>query len=470
MTADAVRQALHNLRQRDLPSQGGRAFADVYGSGIAEADALGREVLAGFASTDGLDPAAYPSLSRMEQELIALTADLLDGPPRTVGTVTSGGTESTLLALRAARDSRPELLDPTVVLPTSASPAFSRAAATLRMEAVFVPVDPVTGRADADALAAAITDRTVLVAGSAPSYPHGVVDPITDIASAAARRGVRCHVDAGVGGWLLPYLARELPAFSFRVPGVTSIAVNLHTYAYTPKGASVLLHRSPELRHAQLSASAAWPGYPLVSSTALSTKSGGALAAAWAVTRFIGDQRYARLANLVDSGTDTLLDGLSRIDHVGVLVPPDASLVAVATDDTCDVFTICDELASRGWHVRPQLSFGPFPATIHLTLSAVTVPRIPEFLDALRSSVKLAASAGPVRLAPEAVAALQTVDLRRLDDRTLDGLLQEAGVDLSSGALPSRMARVDALLDAASPPVRQALLIDFLDRSSRPRR
>jgi sphinganine-1-phosphate aldolase len=141
----------------------------------------------------------------------------------------------------------------------------------------------------------------------------------------------------------------------------------------------------------------------------------------------------------------------------------------VATDETCDVFTICDELASRGWHVRPQLSFGGFPATIHLTLSAATVPRVPEFLDAFKSSVKTAVGAGPVQLAPELVAAIRTVDLRSLDEGTFEDLLAAAGVDPFVG-LPDRMATVNALLDVASPPVRQAMLTGFLDRLARPRR
>lgn len=470
MTAEAVRQALHHVRQRDLPGSGGRAFAGAFDSGIAEVSALGREVLASFASTDGLDAEAYPSLSRMEQELVVLAANLLDGPPGTTGTVTSGGTESTLLAVRAARDARPELAAPAMVLPMTASPAFHRAAATLRVEPVLVPVAADTGRADAAAMAAAIDSRTVLVVGSAPSFPHGLVDPVTDIAAAAAQRGVRCHVDAGVGGWLLPYLPRELPPYSFAVPGVTSITVNLHDYGYTPRGASVLLHRTAELRRPQLFASAAWPGYPLASSTALSTRSGGALAAAWAVTRFLGDSGYARLAALVDSGMDSLLDGLAQVPQVRVLFPPDAGLVAVATNGSCDVFTICDELASRGWHVRPQLSAGPFPSTVHLTLTAATVPRVPEFLDAFRSSVKTAAAAGPVALPAQAVAAIRTLDLRLVDDATLVELLELAGVEEGLTVLPERMSRLNALLDLATPPVRQVLVTAFLDRMSRPRR
>jgi sphinganine-1-phosphate aldolase len=454
MTADAVRQALNNLRQRDLPNQSGRAVTGVFESGRPDADALGREVMASFATSDGHDPAAYPSWLRMEQDLVALAA--------------------ALLALQAARDSRPDLTHPQVVLPTSASAAYHQAARLLRVEPVLVDVDPRTCRADALAMAEALTDRTVLVVTSAPSLAHGVIDPITEIATSAQARGVRCHVDAGLGGWLLPYLRRqdpELPAYSFLVPGVSSISVDLHKYAYTPKGASLLLHRSLELRRPQFFASAAGPAYPTVSATAQGTRSGGPLAAAWAVTRFIGDQGYSRLASYVRTGVWAVVDQVSDVAGVRVLARPDASIVALATDGRCDVFTVCDELTSRGWHVEPQLSFGPFPPTIHLVLSAATVPRVREFLDAFKASVKAATSAGPVQVPQEALTVVRELDLRTFDDATLDEILELVGIETSPNLLlPARMAPLNAVLDAASGPVRQAILVGLLDRQMRTRR
>ncbi len=474
MTADAVRQTLQNLRQRDLPPHGGRALAGVYESGRADIESLGREVIATFSSTNGLDPDAYPSWLRMEQDLVTLAGGLLDAPRSVVGTVTSGGTESILLSLLAARDARPDLTGPTVVLPSSASAAFFQAARTLRVRPVVVEVDPQSCRARSEAMADAITETTVMVVASAPSYAHGVIDPVTEIAAAAGARGVRCHVDAGLGGWLLPYLRREqpeLPAFSFEVAGVTSISVDLDKYAYTPKTLSILLHRTAELRQPQFFASASGPGYPLVTATAQGTRSGGPLAAAWAITRFVGDAGYARLAGAVHHGMKTLIEGVSSVDHVQVVAHPEASIVALSTDDRCDVFTICDELSSRGWHVQPQLSSGPFPPTVHLVLSAGTVPRVPEFLDAFKASVRTACGAGPVRLTPEALDAVRTVDLRHLDESRMDDLLELAGLDPGPGmALPDRMAPVRAMLDAATPPVRQAVLVAILDRQSRPRR
>ena len=472
MDADEVREQLAELRRHDLPTHGGRTLAYVYDSGLAEADALGREALAAFGGTNGLDPTAFPSLLRMEQELVGMAADLLDGPPETVGSVTSGGTESLLLAVQSARDAAPEVDRPTMVLPASAHASFHKAGHYFGVRPVLVDVDPATGRAVPAALAAATTDDTVLVVASAPSYAHGVVDPVPEIAAAAQARGVRCHVDACIGGWLLPHLRRDDPTrtdIGFGVPGVTSISVDLHKYGYTPKGVSVLLHRSPTLRAPQLFASAAWPGYTMVNSTTQSTRSGGPLAAAWAVTRFIGDEGYASLARQVRDGVAALVAGLEAVPHLRVLVPPESSLVAVAADEAVDVFTVADELLARGWYAQPQMRFGPFPATLHLSVSAATVPRLPEFLAALTAAVEAAAAQGPVALDPQVAGALASLDPTTLDERGFEALLALAGLGSGGGvALPERMAPVNALLDVAPPAVREALLRGFLDRVSRP--
>ena len=471
MDAEQIRAALTALRQHDLPTQGGRTLAYVYDSGLAEVDAVGREALAAYGSTNALDPTAFPSLLRMEQDLIADAAALLDGPPGTVGTVTSGGTESILLAVQTARDGRPDIARPTMVLPTSAHGAFHKAAHYFGVRPVFVDVDSETGRAVPSAMMAAITDDTVLVVASAPSYAHGVVDPVTQIATAAQAARVRCHVDASIGGWLLPFLRREdpeLPAFSFLVPGVTSISVDLHKYGFTPTGVSVLLHRDAALRRPQLFATAAWPGYTMINSTMQSTKPGGPLAAAWAVTRMIGDEGYLALARRVRDGQRALVAAVTaEFDHLRVLGTPDASLVALAGDSEVDVFTVCDELLARGWYAQPQLSFGPFPATLHVSISPAT--EIEEFIDALRGSEKSAAAVGPVQVDPGVAALLSDLDSTTLDDGAFDRLLGLAGLaDEGRLVLPERMAPVNALLDAAPPALREQVVTAFVDRLSRP--
>ncbi|KRE60177.1 aminotransferase class V-fold PLP-dependent enzyme [Nostocoides sp. Soil756] len=467
--AGRVLAELRRMQAADLPTHGGRTLAYVYDSGLADADALGREALAMFASSNGLDPTAFPSLQRMENDLVALAGALLDAPDGFVGSATSGGTESILLAVLAARKGAPHVTTPSMVLPASAHAAFLKAASYLGVRPVVVDVDPVTLRADAAAMAEAVDDSTVLVVASAPSYAHGVVDPVAEVAALAAARGIRCHVDACIGGWVLPHLD-HLPPWTFAVEGVTSISVDLHKYAYTPKGVSLLLHRDASLRRGHLFASAAWPGYTMLNTTAQSTKSGGPLAAAWAVTRHIGADGYARLAQQARRATLELAAGVERIDGLRVLVAPDSTLLALTTDDTCDVFSLADGMLERGWFTQPQMAFGAVPPTLHLTLSAATAPSVPDFLEALRTTTTAARAAGPVAVDPGLGGMLASLDPGSLDEATFTGLLAAAGLSGEGGSidLPDRMAPVNALLDACPPAVREALLLRVLDRLSRP--
>jgi glutamate/tyrosine decarboxylase-like PLP-dependent enzyme len=461
------------MQSADVPVTGGRTLAYVYDSGLEEADRVGREAVAAYAGSNGLDPTAFPSLMTMENELVGLAARLLDGPDSTVGTVTSGGTESVLLAVQGARDSRPDIERPRMVLPVTAHAAFHKAAHYFGVEAVTVDVDE-QFRASPAAMAQAIDDRTVLVVASAPSYAHGVVDPVAEIAAAAARRGVRCHVDACIGGWVLPYaarLGRPVLPWTFAVEGVTSISVDLHKYAYAPKGTSILLHRTPALRRPQFFASARWPGYTMLNPTMQSTKSGGPLAGAWAVVNTIGDAGYLALTEKVLDGVDRLVAGISGIGALRVVVPPESTLVALATDGTCDVFTITDAMTRAGWYVQPQLSFEGREPTIHLSLSAATADHVEEFLAALTKAVDAAVASGPIAIDLGVVEFVQSLDAARLSDEDFDGLLAAVGMAGGDGVgLPESMAEINSLLDLAAPALREALLAAFLDRLLRPSR
>ncbi|MGC1214515.1 MAG: aminotransferase class V-fold PLP-dependent enzyme, partial [Micromonospora sp.] len=239
VSAERVLAEIRELRGADRPTHGGRLFAYVYDPGVAGLDELAAAAYAESAHVNGLDPTAFPSLLAMENALVGAAARLLGGGPGStapdvVGSVTSGGTESLILAVKAARDARPDLAEPRIVVPVSGHAAFAKAAHYLRVALDAVPVDPVTLRPTAADVAAAIRPETVLVACSAPSYAHGVVDPVAEIAAVAAAAGVRCHVDACFGGWALPWLRRlgePVPPFDFAVDGVTSISVDLHKYA-----------------------------------------------------------------------------------------------------------------------------------------------------------------------------------------------------------------------------------------------
>jgi glutamate/tyrosine decarboxylase-like PLP-dependent enzyme len=475
VNAPDVLARLRQMQSGDVPVHGGRTLAYVYDSGLEEADRAGREAVAAYAGSNGLDPTAFPSLLTMENELVGFAARLLDGPATTVGTVTSGGTESCLLAVQAARDSRPDVERPRMVLPATAHAAFHKAAHYFGVEPVVVDVDE-GFRARPGAMEAAIDDRTVLVVVSAPSYAHGVVDPVTPVAAAAAGRGVRCHVDACIGGWVLPYaarLGRTVPPWTFAVEGVTSISVDLHKYAYAPKGTSILLHRSPGLRRPQFFASASWPGYTMLNTTLQSTKSGGPLAGAWAVVNTIGDEGYLELTATVLDGVDRLVAGIEAMPALRVVAAPDSTLVALATDGTCDVFTITDAMTRAGWYVQPQLSFEGREPTIHLSLSAATAAHVDEFLAALGDAVEAAVAQGPIAIDPGIVEFVRALDAATLSEEEFDGLLAAVGMSGGDGddrsvGLPDSMAEINALLDLAAPALREALLTAFLDRLLRP--
>ena len=478
-TGDEVLAALAELQAHDLPTRGGRTLAYVYDADVPGLDELAAAAHATAMHANALDPTAFPSLAAMEGDLVASAAALLGGDPATVGTVTSGGTESCLLAVAAARDGAPHVAAPRMVLASSAHAAFHKAAHYLGVAADVVDVDPVTLRADASAMAAAIGPDTVLVVASAPSYAHGVIDPVPEIAAAAAEHGVRCHVDACIGGWILgcwrTFGIRDVPPFDLSVPGVTSLSVDLHKYAYTPKGASVLLHASAELRASQFFVSTAWPGYAMLNTTLQSTRSGGPIAAAWAVLNRLGGNGYRKIADRTAGAVDAIRAGVAGIDGLRLLADPDATLLAVtAAPDGPSVFTVADEMAERGYYVQPQFSFpnagGVIPASLHLTITAANAGHEAELVGALCEAVQAARSLPAPGVPPEVIEAVLAADLG-----SPSGLADAAGAlglvgDDGSLALPRRMAGVNALLDALPGPAREQVLRGVLSMLTRPGR
>ena len=487
--AGDVLAELRALRGSDAPTRGGRTFAYVYDAGLDGLDELAAAAYTAYATVNGLDMTVFPSVARLENDLVRAAAALL-GAPGTQGTFTSGGTESILLAVKTARDharAARGVTDPELVLPSTAHAAFHKAAAYLGVRPVVVPVDRVTYRADAAATAAAVTDRTVLVVASAPSYAHGVIDPVAQIAAAAADRGVLCHVDACIGGWILPYLrraGREIPAFDLSVPGVTSLSVDLHKYGYADKGASVVLYRDAELRRHQYFAHAGWPGYPVVNPTVQGTKSGGLLAQAWAVLRHVGEDGYTALAGRVAEASDRLLAGLRAVDGVRVLGDPTAGLVAftvVTGDGSADgdsdsdgvgagagqapdlslLLHLADEMRERGWYLQPQLSYDGLPPNLHLTLTPATVGQVDALLGDLAEALKAARALAPVAVDPALAELAAGLDPAALGPEEVAAVLAFAGLGVQAG-LPGRMAPVLVLLDALPGPLKERLLAEFV--------
>ena len=472
LPADRILATLEGYKARDLPWRDGRTWAYVYDPG-PEAEALIKQAYGLFLTENALDPTAFPSALRLENEVVAMASAHLRGDADTVGTFTSGGTESIILAVKTARDlarvARPELKTPEILLPETAHAAFHKAAHYLDVGVRTVPADPRSYKADPAAMRAAVGPNTILLVGSAPSYAHGVVDPIVELGRIADEHGILFHVDACMGGFLLPYLRRlgaPVPDFELHVPGVTSISMDLHKYAFAAKGASVLLHRSAALRRHQLYACADWSGYTIINSTIQSTKSVGPLAAAWAVLHFFGDDGYLAIARQVLDATHRLVAGIRSIPGLRILGEPDMNLIACAADDV-DVFHLADAMRARGWYVQPQLSRGSSPANVHLSVNPASVRWVDALLDDLR------ATSGQLRAAPPPdTAGMLRQALAGLDPTTrpspeeVSALLAAAGA--SGTELPERMAAVNQALDALPVRFREGLLVEDLNQIYRP--
>ena len=387
--AEAVLEQLSELKRTDVRWKDGRAFTLAYSAG-PDVGAVADEAYRRFSSDNGLNTDAFPSLKLIQNDVVGVVTTWLQGDEEAAGFMTSGGTESILLAVKAARErGRHErgITSPNVVLPASAHAAFEKACYYFGLESRRIPVQP-DWRADVPAMEAAIDDNTVLIVASAPQYPQGVIDPVSDIAALGMDRDVNVHVDACMGGVTLTYLARlgyAIPPWNFSVPGVTSISVDLHKYGYTAKGASVLVHRSKRLRNYQTYVTTNWLGGMYGSSGIMGTKSGGPMAAAWAVMQHLGDDGYLRLTKLARDATERLVEVITAIPELTLRAAPAATIFAIGASDpqSVDVFAVADALWRNGWYVDRQ---GP-PPSLHLTVNAIHADRIDEFANALRAAV-----------------------------------------------------------------------------------
>ncbi|MFT3693311.1 MAG: aspartate aminotransferase family protein [Kofleriaceae bacterium] len=367
----------------DTDWRGGRVFSLVYHAGEQHEELLHR-AHALYASTNLLNPMAFKSLKAMEREIVQ-AAGALFHCSGAVGTVTSGGTESILCAVAAYRDrarkKKPWVRAPELIVPRTIHPAFDKAAHYFGVKLVKVEVDS-DMRVDVRKVAKAIGWRTIGLVGSAPQYPHGVIDPIAELGELAMEKKLPLHVDACVGGFVLPWLerlGRPIPKWDFRVPGVTSISADLHKYAYAAKGASSLLWRSLDDMKHQIFVATDFPGGIYASPTLLGTRPGGPIAAAWAAFQSVGVDGYVELARRAVEAADRLREGIRRSPGLILLGRPDATIVSYAAVGA-DVFALADRLEARGWSVDRQHR----PSSIHLTVTANHAPVIDRYIDDLR--------------------------------------------------------------------------------------
>ncbi|MCH9682374.1 MAG: aminotransferase class V-fold PLP-dependent enzyme [Deltaproteobacteria bacterium] len=361
-------QAEESSRWRD-----GFVSGAVYHGDDAHIDFL-NQVYARCSQSNPLHADLWPSVVKYEAEIVAMTGAMLGsahvgGDDEVCGAVSSGGTESIMLAMKTYRDqARQErgIKQPQMVVPTTAHAAFDKASRYFGIEMIKVPVGS-DYRADVAATKRAIGRNTVVVVGSAPSFPHGVIDPIEELSQLAHRRGVGFHTDACLGGFVLPW-ARELgyhvPQFDFQLPGVTSISADTHKYGYAAKGTSVVLYRSPELRRHQWYTTTDWPGGLYLSPTFAGSRPGALSAACWAAMMSMGADGYRDATRRILETAASIRAGIEGISELRVLGDP-LWVIAFASEDGLDIYRVMDRLTHRGWSLNGLHR----PACIHICVT-----------------------------------------------------------------------------------------------------
>lgn len=446
--AERVLARMRDLREQDASWREGKTWSLVYhvDDGVTE---FLKEAYSLFFSENGLNPMAFPSLKQFESEVVAMTADLLGGDEGIAGNMTSGGTESILIAVKTARERaramNPANTAPEMILPLTAHPAFEKAAHYFSVKPVHIPVGA-DYRADVAAARSAITANTILIVGSAPSYPQGIVDPITELARIAQEHDILCHVDACVGGFMLPFVRKlgyPVPDFDFQVPGVTSISVDLHKYAYAAKGASVILYKNRALRRHQFFAYTDWPGGIYASPTMTGTRPGGAIAAAWAIMTHLGEEGYLEITNTVMQTVAKLQDGIVAIEDISILGEPAMSILAIGSA-SLNVYEIGDELTMRGWHLDRQ----QFPPSLHLTVTPAHAQVADLFLYDLG----------------QAVNQVKKASIAKFSNSIKVGLVRSAAKLLPAGVMSSLTARSSSMtgLKGAAVPKRSAAMYGMM--------
>ncbi len=493
---------LRELRELDAPTHGGRVLSYVYDSGMAELDRLSGEAAELARPLNALDPTTFPSIAAMERDLIAFTRRALNGASRRpggtiVGSVTSGGTESCLLAVKTARDIwRSEHAPlamrlaaqgqkPRLVVPMTVHAAFHKAARLFDLELDLVPCEA-DGSVRASAITARLEEDVALVVVSAPAYPSGSIDPIGEVSRAALARGIPCHVDSCFGGLALPWWP-DTPVWDFRHPGVTSISADLHKFGYAPKGVSVLLHRGRARHRAQFFGLTRWPGYPVVNPTLLGSRSASALAAAWAIVHRLGAAGYQELVASCARSANEIVGVVGSVPGLQVWGRPHGPAIALIADPTAptservDPHLLADEMARRGIKIQHQPGVDQangvrLPHSAHLTITPVTERLLPE----LSASLRVSADAVRGKPRPSVGAAIGALRLLGYGEDRVPGpgaawtILRIAGAapkpaGAAGGAsLPPRMAPLMALVEALPASVGEALLTELLARVSEP--
>ncbi|MBI5945207.1 MAG: aminotransferase class V-fold PLP-dependent enzyme [Chloroflexi bacterium] len=327
------------------------------------------QVYAVNSQSNPLHADVWPSTTKFEAEIVAMTADMLGGAGQDVcGTISSGGTESIMLAMKTYRDWAREkkgITKPEMIVPITAHAAFDKASQYFNIKTIHIPVDE-NFRADVEAARNAVTPNTIVIVGSAPSFPHGAIDPIAELSELARQNQIGCHVDGCLGGFVLPWaekLGYPVPPFDFRLPGVTSMSADTHKYGYAAKGTSVILYRGEELRHFQYYTATDWPGGLYFSPTFAGSRPGALSAACWAALTSIGAEGYLAATKKILETASAIKQGIREIPELRVLGDP---LFVIAFDsDSLDIYKVLDFMSHKKWSLNGLHK----PACVHICVT-----------------------------------------------------------------------------------------------------
>lgn len=386
---DSLQAAMAAKSGGDIDWRAGRSPAFVFRNDEETLD-IGRKAFFEYFAENGLGgKRAFFGIGQMEDEVLDYGLDLFQAPDDAAGAFTSGGTESIFLAIKAARDAfraanggaRGSL---NVVMPDSAHAAFDKAADVLDIELRRAPL-AADRRADAETMRPLVDDRTFLLVGSAPCYPHGVIDPIDRIGQLAVDTGIWLHVDACVGGWIAPFfhrIGRPIPHFDFRFPGVRSISADLHKFGFCPKPASTVFYRDrTDMERARFVADK-WPSGVFQTTTFSGTRPGGAVAAAWAVLNHLGIAGYERAARNLAEMVDAYVADISAINGMRFWARPDVTIINFGSDEF-DIFAVAKGMTQRGW--LPGLTRRP--KGLHQMMSMLHAPAREAYVSDLRGAI-----------------------------------------------------------------------------------
>eukprot|EP00659_Diplonema_papillatum_P011189 gene11189-17207_t len=431
-----------------------------------------------FLTENALDPTAFPSLLKFETETVSMVASHLNGPDTTVGSFTSGGTESCLLSMIAARnwarETRPEVMNtskkPAILVARTVHAAFHKAAELMDLRLVIVEVDPVSLLPAVSDLRRALEenrDTVFAIVGSAGAYAHGVIDPVGEMSDLAEEFNVWFHVDGCIGGFVLQFFREfglDVPVYDFRLPGVSSMSLDLHKYAFCAKSASVVMFRTPELRSHSVFTCADWIGYPIINSTLQSTRGGGPIAAAWTTLMYIGKRRYRSIMRDLFDGTQALKTGIPTIPGLVLVGDPKASLISFRLSDdavgTLNIYNIVECMKKKGWTIQAQMSFDYLAPSMHVSVNPQMKNNAKKFLKCLAESFEEAKTLPMFDdLVQKAHAMLPKKG--KITKADFERLCELCGMSFEE---PPEMAGINTVLNSLSVPKRQELMQHFASK------